>query len=316
MHAITEVADTLVWGAVDRPEPAPGEVRIRVHATAVNRADLVQRSGRYPPPPGASSILGLEAAGVIDAIGEGVTERAVGDQVMALLAGGGYAEQVCCPAVHTLPMPAGFDYVQAAAVMEVFSTAWLNLRVEGGLQDGERLVVHAGASGVGTAALQLARAWNCPAFATVGAPEKVVHCEGYGASAAIRHGDWEEAVRAWGSADVILCPVGGSYLAANIRLLRARGRLVIIGLMGGAEATLPIARLLVKRLSVRGSVLRSRSIDEKAFVVAGVGREVVPLLESGTVQPVVHALFPVADAGEAHRLLASNETIGKIVLTM
>jgi putative PIG3 family NAD(P)H quinone oxidoreductase len=316
MHAIVERDDTLVWDVVERPDPGPGEVRIRVEATAVNRADLVQRSGSYPPPPGASPILGLECTGVIDAVGEGVSDRAVGDAVVALLAGGGYAEYVVCPAVHTLPRPEGFDVVQSAAVMEVFATAWLNLREEAGLVDGERVLVHAGASGVGTAALQLLQAWGCPTFATVGSEAKVERCARYGAEATIRHGGWVEAVRAWGPVDVVLCPVGASYLADNLSVLRTRGRLVLIGLMGGREATLPMGRLLVKRLTVKGSVLRARAVDEKARIVAGVGREVWPLLASGTVRPVVDTVLPITEAAQAHELIAGNGTIGKVVLTV
>lgn len=314
MRAIRSVDGTLRWVDFPTPEPGPGEVRIRVMATAVNRADLVQRSGKYPPPPGAPDTLGLECAGVIDAVGEGVTTRSVGDEVVALLAGGGYAEHVCCPAVHTLPRPAGFSWTEAAAVMEVFATAWLNLRLEARLRDGERVLVHAGASGVGTAALQLCRAWGCPAFATVGSEPKVERCRAFGAEATVRHGGWLQAVKAWGPVDVALCPVGGAYLPTNLQALRGRGRLVIIGLMGGREGTLPVGRLLVKRLSVVGSVLRSRSIEEKASIVEGVGREVWPLLASGEVGPVIDTVLPIEQAEEAHALLAANETVGKIVL--
>lgn len=317
MKAIRDVDGTLVWTEVPTPEPGPGEVRIRVRATAVNRADLVQRSGKYPPPPGASDILGLEAAGVIEAVGPGVTGRSVGDEVIALLAGGGYAEQVCCPAVHTLPKPANLSWTEAAGVMEVFATAWLNLRLEAGLQDGERVLIHAGASGVGTAALQLCRVWGCPSFATVGSEAKVERCLALGAEqAAVRHGGWLTALRAWGEVDVALCPVGGAYLASNVHALRQGGRLVIIGLLGGREGTLPVGRLLVKRLSVRGSVLRSRSIEEKAAIVAGLEREVLPLLEAGEVGPVIESTFPIADADEAHRVLAGNKTVGKLILVV
>lgn len=315
MKAIREIDGTLVWTDHPAPEPGPGEVRIRVRATAVNRADLVQRSGRYPPPPGAPDTLGLEAAGVIDAVGPEVHDRAVGDEVVALLAGGGYAEQVCCPATHTLPRPAGLSWAEAAGVMEVFATAWLNLRLEAGLQDGERVLIHAGASGVGTAALQLCRAWGCPAFATVGSEAKVERCLALGADGAtVRHGGWLTAAKAWGPVDVALCPVGGAYLASNVHALRRGGRLVVIGLLGGREGTLPMGRLLVKRLTVRGSVLRSRTVAEKAAVVEGLGREVWPLLEAGEVAPVLEAVLPIAEAESAHSRLSGNKTVGKLIL--
>lgn len=315
MYAI-EDHDGLVWTHVPTPEPGPGEVRIRVAATAINRADLVQRSGAYPPPPGASPILGLECAGTIDAIGEGVRDRAVGDAVCALLAGGGYAEQVVCPASHTLPLPAGYGMERAAAVVEVFATAWLNLRLEGELKGGERVLVHAGASGVGTAAIQLCTVWGNPVFATVGSAEKAARCRSLGASgtAVRRDGPWLSAVREWGGADVILDPVGATYLESNIHALNPRGRLVNIGLMGGREGTLPMGPVLVKRLTVRGSVLRSRSIAEKDAILAGLHREVWPLLEDGSVAPVIDSVVDIREAEAAHARVAKNDTVGKVVL--
>ncbi len=317
MKAIRERDGVLRWVDEPTPVPGPGEVRIRVCATAVNRADLVQRAGHYPPPPGASDILGLECAGVIDAVGAGVTERREGDEVVALLAGGGYAEQVCCLATHTLPRPASLGWAEAAAIMEVFTTAWLNLRREGALRRGERVLIHAGASGVGTAAVQLCRWWGCPCFVTVGREAKIARCVELGAEGgALRHEDWEAAVRAFGPLDLILCPVGGAYLQANLRLLRTEGRLVIIGLMGGREGTLPLGRLLVKRLTVRGSVLRSRPDEEKARIVAGVGEEIWPAIEAGDLRPIVHRILPIEQADIAHRLVAANETVGKVVLAL
>ncbi|MEZ4317077.1 MAG: NAD(P)H-quinone oxidoreductase [Myxococcota bacterium] len=317
MNAI-EDRDGLVWVPVPTPVPGPGEVRIRIAATAVNRADLVQRSGAYPPPPGASAILGLECAGRIDAVGEGVRDRSVGDEVVALLAGGGYAEQVCCPASHTLPLPAGFTMERAAAVVEVFATAWLNLRLEGALAEGEHVLVHAGASGVGTAAIQLCVAWGNPVFATVGSEAKAERCRALGAAGtAVRHaGPWGPAVREWGGADVILDPVGGSYLESNVHALRPRGRLVNIGLMGGREGTLPLGPLLVKRLSVKGSVLRSRSIAEKNVVMAGLEREVWPLLADGSVAPVIDRVVDIREAEAAHQAVQRNDTVGKVVLAV
>ena len=315
MKAIRDVAGVLTWVAHPTPVPGPGEVRVAVRATAVNRADLVQRSGAYPPPPGASDTLGLECAGVIDAVGPGVHDRAVGDEVIALLAGGGYAEQVVCAASHTLPRGT-LTWTEAAAVMEVFATAWLNLKLEAQLQPGERVLLHAAASGVGTAALQLCAHWGNPVFATVGSPAKQAVCTGFGAERTHdRHqGDFLPAVQAWGGADVVLCPVGAAYLHQNVLALRPKGRLVIIGLMGGREADLPLGPLLVKRLAVRGSVLRSRSVAEKDVVIDGLRSEVWPLLANGTCKPVIDQVFPIARAEQAHALVASNDTVGKVIL--
>lgn len=316
MRAIEDIDGRLTWMPASPPTVGPGEVRIRVMATAVNRADLVQRTGHYPPPPGASEILGLECSGIVEELGPGVEWPALGEEVCALLSGGGYAEQVVVPAAHVLPVPSGLTLLQAAALPEVFTTAWLNLRQEGELAPGERVLIHAGASGVGTAALQLCRAWGNPAFATVGSAEKEQHCLALGAQATAnrRDGPWLKKLKAWGAVDVILDPVGASYLETNIHALRERGRLVNIGLLGGREGTLPLGRLLTHRLVVRGSVLRSRSREEKADILEGVRREVWPLLESGSVGPVIHEVFRIEQAQEAHEMLARNDTVGKLVL--
>ena len=316
MKAVLEQSGRLVWSETADPEPGPGEVILQARASAVNRADLVQRSGNYPPPPGASPILGLECSGTVVALGPGVPAEALGQQRCALLAGGGYAEKVAVPWSHTLPLPSGVDLLRAAALPEVLATAWLNLRLEGQLQPGERVLIHAGASGVGTAALQLCRAWGNPTFVTVGSEAKLERCKELGAAAGwVRHqGDWLEAVRAWGGADVVLCPVGAAYLNSNLQALHSRGRLVLIGLMGGREAALPLGLVLVKRLSLRGSVLRSRSRQEKDFILEGLQREVWPLVESGEVQPIIDSVLPIQQAEEAHDRLASNETVGKIIL--
>ncbi len=316
MHAIEDINGRLTWGHSTAPEPGATEVRIRVVATAINRADLVQRTGNYPPPTGASPILGLECSGIVDSVGEGVEWPRVGDSVCALLAGGGYAEYVVLPATHALPIPDGLSMIQAAAVPEVFTTAWLNLRQEGGLQNGERVLLHAGASGVGTSAIQLCRAWGNPVFVTVGSAEKVARCLALGAEGGANRydGPWLKAVKAWGPVDVILDPVGGSYLADNVNVLRAQGRLVNIGLMGGAEGVLPLGTMLLKRLSLRGSVLRSRSVDEKTDILKGVQDEVWPLLADGKVEPIIEEVFDIQQAQEAHELVAGNNTIGKIVL--
>ncbi|MBS2033387.1 NAD(P)H-quinone oxidoreductase [bacterium] len=316
MKAILIREGQLVWDDTPTPEPQEGEVLLKVRATAVNRADLSQRSGRYPPPPGASEILGLECSGVIQKLGPGVTDREIGQEVCALLAGGGYAEYVAVPASHTLTPPAGMGLETAAGVVEVFATAWLNLRLEGELKEGERVLVHAGASGVGTACIQLCKAWGNPIFVTVGSQSKRDYCEALGASAsANRHqGPWEEAVKGWGGADVILDPVGGAYLESNVNLLRPRGRLVNIGLMGGAQGTLPMGVMMVKRLTLRGSVLRSRSIEEKNLVIDGLRREVWPLFESGQLKPIIHQTFAIQEAEQAHQLVGINDNIGKVLL--
>lgn len=316
MKAIVVHDGKLVWTTVETPEPGPGQLRIRTVATAVNRADLAQRSGRYPPPPGASPILGLECSGHIDVLGPGVTEPKVDTPVCALLAGGGYAEFVVLPATHTLPIPTGYTLEQAGGLVEVLATAWLNLRLEGQLQPGERVLIHAGASGVGTACIQLCKAWGNPVFATVGSAEKVATCLELGASGACnRHaGPWLDAVKEWGGADVILDPVGGEYLPANIAALNPRGRLINIGLMGGAEGKLSLGTLLVKRLSVRGSVLRSRPVEEKNAILQGLQREVWPLLEDGSVKLIVDQVLPIQEAEQAHAVVAGNETVGKVIL--
>ncbi|MBX2799888.1 MAG: NAD(P)H-quinone oxidoreductase [Myxococcales bacterium] len=301
------------------PEPGPGEVRIRVAAAGVNRADLMQRAGHYPPPPGASPILGLEVSGTVEAVHEGVTDLAVGDEVCALLAGGGYAEQVVCPASHTLPVPGPVSLVHAAALPEVFATAFMVLRTEGRLQPGERVLVHAGASGVGTATLQLCRAWGAPAFATAGGAHKVARCLEMGAAAAHdRHsGPWADAVAAWtpDGVDVVLDPVGGAYLADDQRVLAADGRIVVIGLLGGREARIDQGRLLVKRQRILGTTLRARSVAAKAELLSGVRRDVWPHLEQSAIQPVIHEVLPMEAADRAHQLLASNATVGKVLLT-
>jgi putative PIG3 family NAD(P)H quinone oxidoreductase len=316
VKAILQQNGQLIWADTADPEPGPGEVVLQARASAVNRADLVQRSGNYPPPPGASPILGLECSGTVVALGPGVPSEALGQARCALLAGGGYAEKVAVPWSHTLPLPGGLDLLQAAALPEVLATAWLNLRLEGQLQPGERVLIHAGASGVGTAALQLCRAWGNPTFVTLGSQAKLERCKELGAEAGwVRHqGDWLEAVRAWGGADLILCPVGAAYLNANLQALQSRGRLVLIGLMGGREAALPLGLVLVKRLSLRGSVLRSRSRQEKDLILEGLRREVWPLVESTQVRPIIETVLPIERAEEAHRLLASNDTVGKIIL--
>ena len=321
MKAIRIDDDTLVWREAEAPAMGPGEVRIAVQATAINRADLVQRSGNYPPPPGASDILGLECAGEIVEVGEGVTRVEPGDLVCALLAGGGYAEQVVVPAGQVLRVPAGFDAVRAAAIPEVFATAYLNLYMEAALARGERVLLHAGASGVGTAGVQLCRALGNPCLVTAGGQDKIERCVALGADGgADRHaGGFEDTVKAWtggAGVDVILDPVGASYLEQNVRCLATGGRLVLIGLMGGAVGEINLGMLLVKRLRLIGSTLRARPVSEKAAVMDALQRRVWPLFESGDIEPVIERVMPITEADAAHALVASNETVGKVVLTV
>ncbi len=320
MKAIQVDGDRLLWAEAEAPALGVGEVRIRAHATAINRADLVQRSGGYPPPPGASPILGLECAGEVLEVGEGVERVKVGDAVCALLAGGGYAEEVVAPAGQVLPIPEGLDFAQAAALPEVFATAYLNLFMEAGLQTGERVLLHAGASGVGTAAIQLCKARNVESFVTAGQAEKIERCLALGAAGGWnRHdGSFVDAVKGWSpeGADVILDPVGGAYLADNFSVLAADGRLVIIGLMGGAEASVNLGLMMVKRQRLIGSTLRARSVAAKAAVMDRLLDEVWPQIEAGAIQPIVETVIPIAEAEKAHALVASDETFGKVVLSI
>ncbi|MDP2228654.1 MAG: NAD(P)H-quinone oxidoreductase [Moraxellaceae bacterium] len=297
--------------------PGPGEVLIDVHATAVNRADLLQAAGLYPPPPGASDILGLECAGRVAAIGEGVTQWAVGDAVCALLAGGGYASQVLVDARHCLPLPAGLSFEEGAALPEAFATAWLNLFREAGLHPGERVLLPAGASGVGTAAIQLCNAFGNPCFVSVGTAEKLAACLALGATAGIvRSKRALTDLLGQEGVDVILDAVAGSALDSHLRLLKPDGRLVLIGLMGGRTAPVDLGRLLVKRLRVIGSTLRSRHADDKAALIAELRERVWPLFASGALRPVIDSRFPLAEAAAAHAHVAANRNIGKVILTV
>lgn len=321
MKAIHITSSHLTWTDTPDPSPGPGEVRIGVRATAVNRADLVQRAGNYPPPPGASDIMGLECAGEVLEVGEGVTRVAPGDAVCALLAGGGYAEQVVVPAGQVLPVPRGFDAVKAAAIPEVFATAYLNLYMEAALAKGERVLLHAGASGVGTAAIQLCRAFGNPSFVTAGSADKIDRCMELGAGGgADRHaGDFKEAVKAWadgGGVDVILDPVGAAYLAQNLACLNSGGRLVLIGLMSGAQTDINLGLVMMKRARIIGSTLRARPISEKAAVMDQLHAHVWPLLESGAIAPIIETVLPIEEAERAHEVVAGNDTVGKVVMSV
>lgn len=302
------------------PAPGPGEVLVRVSAAGVNRPDLMQRQGLYPPPPGASDIPGLEIAGTVAAVGAGVADMRVGDAVCALVSGGGYAEYCLAAAPLCLPIPPGLDFVQAAALPETFFTVWTNLfdSERGRLQAGESLLVHGGGSGIGVVAIQLAREFGARVFATAGSAEKCRFCASLGAVAInYREQDFVEAVMAQTDGkgvEVILDMVGGDYLQRNLSCLRQDGRLVQIAFQNGPKTQINLTPILLKRLTLTGSTLRPRSVAEKAAIAQGLREKVWPLLASGRVQPVVHAVFPLREAAAAHGLLESGTPIGKIVL--
>jgi putative PIG3 family NAD(P)H quinone oxidoreductase len=308
---------------VDRSRPAVGadEVLIRVAAAGVNRPDVSQRQGRYPPPPGASDIPGLEVAGTIEEVGPGSTSWRVGDAVCALVSGGGYAEYCAAPASQCLPVPLGMDFVHAAAVPETTFTVWTNVFDRGRLVRGESILIHGGSSGIGTTAIQLARAFGARVFATAGSVEKCAACEQLGAERAInyRNSDFTTVVReltGGRGVDVILDIVGGEYLQRNLDSLALEGRLVHIGQLGGAKASINLTPVLRNRLTITGSTLRPRSVAEKGAIARAVHEHVWPLLESGAVRVPVYRTFPLNNAADAHRLMESSAHIGKLVLTM
>jgi putative PIG3 family NAD(P)H quinone oxidoreductase len=293
---------------VPDPEVGPGEVLVRIIATAVNKADTLQRMGFYAPPPGASDVIGLECTGTVEALG---------DEVCALLAGGGYAELVAVPAGQLMPLPKGVDPVTAAALPEVAATVWSNVFMVAGLQPGETFLVHGGSGGIGTFAIQLASALGARVATTAGTEEKLAVCRELGAEIAVnyREQDFVEVLKEAGGADVILDNMGAKYLAGNVDALAMEGRLVIIGMQGGSRAELDINMLLRKRGAVIATTLRARPEAEKAAICAAVVEHVWPLVEDGRVRPVVHTTMPLAEAAEAHRLMDASTHIGKIVLT-
>lgn len=303
------------------PHPAAHEVLVKVAAAGVNRPDVMQRQGRYPPPPGTTDIPGMEISGEIVALGEGVYEHRVGDRVTALLPGGGYAEYAVASAALCLPVPGLLDMIQAAALPETFFTVWTNVFERGRCSAGETLLVHGGTSGIGTTAIQLASVLGARVFATAGSDDKARACERLGAVRGInyRTEDFVEIVREGTSgkgADVILDMVGGDYLERNLQVAAVEGRLVIIAMMGGSRAELKLAHLVTKRLTLTGSTLRSRTVAEKAAVANAVKRNVWPLLADGRVRPVIHATFALAEAAAAHTAMEASNHIGKIVLTV
>ena len=312
--------EVLSLGEVPDPEPGEGELLLRVAATAVNRADLLQRQGHYPPPPGASDVLGLECSGTVAALGPGVEGWSVGDEVCALLAGGGYAEQVAVPAGQVMPLPPGVDLVTAAALPEVACTVWSNVFMVAGLQPGEHLLVHGGAGGIGTFAIQLASTLGAHVHTTAGSAEKLAVCAELGAETTInyRDQDFVEVVREatdGHGADVVLDNMGAKYLSRNLDVLATEGRLVVIGMQGGSKGELDLGALLRKRGAVIATALRSRPVDGKAAICAAVVEHVWPLVAEGRVRPVVHAAMPLDRAADAHRSMEASDHIGKLLLT-
>jgi len=313
-------ADVMQLGDVPTPIPGAGQLLIRVAAAGVNRPDIIQRQGHYPPPPGESEILGLECAGTIDQTGPGVEDFEPGDRVFALVGGGAYAEYTLADARHVLPIPEGISFEIAASIAETFITAWLNLFRLAALQDGETVLVHGGGGGVGTAAAQLVNALcpKSPIIATASAA-KLDRIRSLGADIAIdyRSEDFAAAIKAFTDGrgtDVILDHIGAANLSSNLKALAVGGRLIVIGIMGGDKAELSLGRLMVKRQRIIGSVLRPRPNDEKADIIAGFRQAVLPLLEQGKLRPIIDSRFPLAEAVAAHRRMESNAHFGKIVL--
>lgn len=324
MRAVTVTtpgdAGVLSLTEVPDPEPGPGRVVLRVAATAVNRADILQRQGLYPPPPGAPAWPGLEASGTIAGVGPGVEGWQVGDRACALLSGGGYAERVAVPAGQLLPVPEGVDLRDAAALPEVTCTVWSNVFMLAGLRPGETLLVHGGAGGVGTMAIQLGHRAGARVAVTAGTRGKLDACAELGAEVLVNHREQDfvpEVLQATGGrgADVVLDPVGAAYLDQNLRVLAVNGRLVVIGMQGGRVGELDLSRLMAKRAALLATTLRARPEPEKAAIVASVREHVWPLVEDGDVRAVIHARLPIEQAAEAHRIVEDSRHVGKVVLT-
>lgn len=325
MHAIVaESADQLLWQEVPDVKPDRGEVLVKVSAAGVNRADVLQAAGHYPPPPGASELLGLEVSGVVAEVGDGVTGWSVGQEVCALLAGGGYAEYVAVPAGQILPIPDGVDLLDAAALPEVACTVWSNLVLTAHLSEGQLILIHGGASGVGTHAIQIARQLGARVAITAGSPPKLQLCRELGAEVTIAYRDEDFVSRVkdatgGAGADVILDIIGAAYLDRNIDALANDGRLVVIGMQGGVKGELNLGKLVSKRARVIGTALRGRPVDGpagKSAIVAAVVESVWPMIADGRVRPVIGARMPIQQAAEAHRMLSSGRVTGKIVLTL
>lgn len=315
MKALQGVEGRVEWA--ERPVPGcdVGQVRIRVAAAGLNRADLLQAAGHYPPPPGASDIIGLECSGVITEVGAGAAWQ-VGDRVCALLAGGGMAEEVVVDAGHVLPVPEGLSLAEGAALPEVYATAWLNLFQLAGLKPGEKVLLHAGASGVGSAAIQLCKAFGSPVWVSVGSAERLAYCESLGAQGGALRGEALESLRDFAPFDVILDPVGGNYAALNLELLARDGRWVNIGLMGGRQAELDMALVLGKRIQLIGSTLRNRDDAFKADLLRDLRQHAWPLFGEGRLKPQLERSFAAKDVEAAFAALGSNQVSGKVVVLL
>ena len=319
MKAISQEGDDLLWKENPDPDLKKDEVLISIKASAINRADLLQRSGNYPVPPGASPILGLECSGIVEEVGGQVENLIKGDEVCALLAGGGYAEKVSVPSGQVLKVPKGFSFEQAAALPEVFATAYFNLYMEANLSEGEKTLIHAGASGVGTAAIQICKAKGNPCFVTAGTKEKISRCMELGAEGGtVRNEEnFADAVAKWtdnNGVQVILDPVGANYLEDNMKSLTLEGRLVMIGLMGGATTSINLGLLMMKRLRIIGSTLRAQPIPKKTEIMNNLNENIWPLLESGDIKPIIDTVIPIEEVDKAHELMESNQTFGKVIL--
>lgn len=318
MHAITISQpggpEVLTWSEVPDPQAGPGEVVVDVAAAGVNRADLLQRQGFYPPPPGASDVLGLECSGTISEVGSDVIGWRVGDQVCALLAGGGYAQRVAVPAGQLLPVPTGVDLISAAALPEVACTVWSNVEMMAHLAAGETLLVHGGAGGIGTHAIQVGKALGATVAVTAGSAQRLERCRELGADILINYREQDFVRELSGGADVILDNMGAKYLARNIEALAPNGRLAVIGMQGGATAELNLRDLMGKRGTIISTTLRARPVDDKARIVADVTARLWPLVADGRVKPIVGQVLPIEQAGDGHRIMEQSQAVGKILL--
>jgi putative PIG3 family NAD(P)H quinone oxidoreductase len=319
MKSIEVIDGKVALHEAEMPLVGPYDILIKVKSTAVNRADLMQKKGLYPPPPGASEILGLECSGIVDAVGEKVTSRRVGDEVCALLAGGGYAEYVACPEFQAIPKPTNLNWEEASSLPEVYATCWLNLFIEGNLTNNNKVLFHAGASGIGTAGIQLCKAFNCESFVTAGNEEKIKYCMNLGASGGAVRGDkMFSEVQSWvpEGFDIILDPVGANYFEDNLKMLGLEGRLIIIGLMGGMEANINLGHLMMKRQRIIGSTIRARSEELKKIVMNELHEKVWPFIESNQIKPVIHEVLDISETEKAHQIMEDNQNIGKLVLSL
>jgi len=319
MKAVKVVDKKLIITKANKPVPRDNEILIKIKAAGLNRADIAQKNGLYPPPPGASEVLGLECSGVVESVGKEVKSKKPGDEVMALLGGGGYAEYVSCHEFHAINKPKNLNWIEAASIPEVYATCWLNLFLEASMQQGDKVVFHAGASGIGTAGIQLANVFDCESFVTAGTEEKIKFCLNLGASdGEIRSNDIFSKIKEWapGGVNIILDPVGGEYFERNLDVLSIDGKLIVIGLMGGAKANLNLGLLMVKRQKIIGSTIRARSNETKNIVMQELSEKVIPLFESGTLKPIIHETFYFSECNQAQEMMEANENIGKIILAL